>query len=214
MSEQARPGILRLVLVAGAITLAITGVRLWGELEGWDERWFARSAGGGAAIVGISWLVILFGFLFGRRLAQNGRRPASAGKALLLPLLGFGVPIATMMVCRQVLDLPFADCVLPFFASAWVGALLALLAWPTLFAVNLLYGILARAPVVAVTYWAVAQGWDTHYTKPAPDSPPMQGNELAFWLSAAQVGFWIPFTITIGGMFGALGAVLTRKPAA
>ncbi len=51
----------RLILVPAVITLAVTLLRLVGELQQWSSALFNRSAGGGGAIVGIVWLVPVFG---------------------------------------------------------------------------------------------------------------------------------------------------------
>src|SRR5256885_44303 len=61
--------------------------------------------------------------------------------------------------------------------------------------------------LVAIAWLAVSKGWDVHYAKLDPKAPPMSGNELAFALSMAQVGFWIPYTIMVGGFFGGLAAM-------
>ena len=50
-----------LITVPALLTLAITIVRLVGELKHWPAPWFSNAAGGGGALVGISWLPILFG---------------------------------------------------------------------------------------------------------------------------------------------------------
>ena len=71
--ESVRPG--QLILVPAVITFAVTLLRLVGELQGWSPRLFSKAAGGGGAIVGISWLVVIFGAWFGWKLAKAGQRP-------------------------------------------------------------------------------------------------------------------------------------------
>jgi len=88
MAEKASKGVFSAVLIAAVITLIVTLVRLYGELHQWDPTYFSREPGGHGALVGISWLVPIFGFWFGRRLAQNGKRPASTGRALLFCVIG------------------------------------------------------------------------------------------------------------------------------
>ena len=78
----------RLVLVPALITLAVTGLRLVGELLRWDPRFFSREAGGAGAIVGIVWLVPVFGVYFARKLVSAGEGPSGAGKALGFAFLG------------------------------------------------------------------------------------------------------------------------------
>jgi hypothetical protein len=59
MNDTPRLG--RLLLVPALITLAVTVVRLVGELMRWNPTFFSREAGGAGAIVGIVWLVPVFG---------------------------------------------------------------------------------------------------------------------------------------------------------
>ena len=53
--------IVRLICVPALITLGVTLLRLIGELQNWSPRLFNREAGGGGALVGIAWLVPIFG---------------------------------------------------------------------------------------------------------------------------------------------------------
>jgi hypothetical protein len=211
MSDAPRPAITRTILIAALITLVITGLRLLGEKEEWDPTWFSRQPGGGLALVGIAWLPILFGYWFGRQLTRAGSVPRSTRRALLLPVCGFVLTFVTGIVCLKVLKLEGVAVFYAFSAAAWVGALLALAAWPALFGVNLFYAVLARLPVIAVTWIAVSKGWDVHYAKMDPKAPALAGNELAFALTMAQVCFWIPYTIMVGGFFGGIAAAMRRK---
>jgi hypothetical protein len=72
--------------VPAVVTLGVTLLRLVGELQGWSPALFSREAGGGGALVGISWLVLVFGAWFGWKLARAGSGPASIGRALLVML--------------------------------------------------------------------------------------------------------------------------------
>ena len=85
----ARPG--RLILVPAIITLAVTLLRLVGELQGWSPRFFSKEAGGGGALVGIAWLVPVFGAWFGWKLARAGERPGALGRALGLTVLALAL---------------------------------------------------------------------------------------------------------------------------
>jgi hypothetical protein len=90
---------------------------------------------------------------------------------------------------------------------AVVAALPAVVAWPGLARVELLYGLGARLPTAAITVAAVFAGWGTHYEKFGPhDFAGMGSGEAAMWLAFTQVVFWIPFTIIAGGLFGSLAA--------
>jgi len=54
----------KLILIPSLITLGVTILRLVGELQHWTPILFNRSAGGGGAAVGISWLPLIFGPYF------------------------------------------------------------------------------------------------------------------------------------------------------
>ena len=77
-----KKSIVQLILVPSLITLAITVLRLEGELHHWGSPWFNNSAGGGGAIVGISWLPIIFGPYFALKLASSGEGTSSYGQGL------------------------------------------------------------------------------------------------------------------------------------
>ena len=70
-----------LIKVPAIITLAVTFLRLVGELEHWSRTYFGQ-AGGYNAIVGITWLAPLFGIFFAAKLVRAGYGPFSAGRAL------------------------------------------------------------------------------------------------------------------------------------
>ena len=89
MSQEASPG--KLILVPAVITFGVTLLRLIGELQAWSPALFNREAGGGGAIVGISWLVPIFGAWFGWKLAKAGGSPGRIGPALLIAILAFAL---------------------------------------------------------------------------------------------------------------------------
>ncbi len=69
MSDDASVRPARLILVPAIVTLAVTLLRLVGELQDWSPRLFSKEAGGGGALVGIAWLGIVAAALAGRRAA-------------------------------------------------------------------------------------------------------------------------------------------------
>ncbi len=90
--EETRPtSIAGLITIPALITLGVTILRLVGELEHWPKPWFNAAAGGGGAIVGISWLPIIFGPYFALKLAGVGDGPSGAGKAIGFAFLGLAV---------------------------------------------------------------------------------------------------------------------------
>src|SRR5262245_59532032 len=125
------PSTKSLVLVPALITLAVTLLRLTGELMGWSPVFFARAAGGAAALVGIVWLVPVFGFLFARRLASSEPAPA-AGGVIGHALLAIGVLVVAVFVAAGVLkDIQGAQIGV-FSAAGVVAAWIAYRAWPRL----------------------------------------------------------------------------------
>ena len=71
----------KLVFWPAVITLAMTLLRLTGELLHWSPTLFNPAAGGGGALVGISWLPPVFGILFAIQLVRVGLRRRSAAAA-------------------------------------------------------------------------------------------------------------------------------------
>ena len=92
-------------------------------------------------------------------------------------------------------------------------ALLSGLIWGAGFKANFLYALLARIPVIAVIYLDRALEWNTHYARfpegsPNADRSPM---DAAMWMSVGQLVMWVPFTIILGGLFAAIGAMAGGK---
>ena len=79
MEERKSISITSLITIPALITLGITILRLVGELEHWPKPWFSAAAGGGGAIIGISWLPIIFGPYFALKLAGAGDRTLERG---------------------------------------------------------------------------------------------------------------------------------------
>jgi hypothetical protein len=171
-------------------------------------------------VVGIIWLVPLFGVWFGSRLARDGRGPALGGRAFLLHIGAIVVYLVGFLIVIPLL--PFDTStrgglegqILSMGATSMLAALLALLAWPLLCWVNLLYGLLARLPVALLTWYAVHHSWGTHYEKFGPmDYAGFTADEAALWLAFTQLVLWTSFTAVFGGLFGTIAAVVVGRPA-
>src|SRR5688572_31676573 len=80
--------VFRLVRVPALITLGVTILRLIGELQNWSPALFNREAGGGGALIGIAWLVPIFGIYFALKLSQSGTTPLKSGKTILYAVAG------------------------------------------------------------------------------------------------------------------------------
>jgi hypothetical protein len=195
-----------LILFPAVITLGVTLLRLVGELQGWSPRLFSRAPGGAAALVGIVWLVPIFGAWFGWRLVGAGDGPAGAGRAAGWALLAFFGHVA--LVAAVVLSVPGPVPQLGIlFVTSWAMGFVARRGWPALWDVLLAYAFAARLPVLAIMALSIFGHWDTHYAKPRPDFPPMAEPGLFFWTALLpQLGIWIWFTLAVGGLFGAVAA--------
>ena len=72
------PSVASLIAIPALMSLAVTALRLAGELQHWSPRWFSSETGGVAPsgmswLIGITWLALPFGAYFGFRLAAAGQ---------------------------------------------------------------------------------------------------------------------------------------------
>ena len=207
-----------LIVVPAVITLFVTLLRLTGELLNWSPALFNPAAGGGGALVGIAWLVPIFGFYFGWKLASAGERPAGLGPSIGYPLLG-GVLLPAAGFAATILGVPQNSLSLfaVFVVFSIIGAIVAFRGWPVLGRILVLYGLAARIPVIVVMFLAILGSWGTHYDVPPPGFPEM--GPIARWVAIGvvpQLTIWIWYTVVLGGVFGGLAAALagrTRRPA-
>lgn len=203
----AGPPLLSLILVPAAATLAVTVLRLSGELLEWDPRFFSRAPGGGLAVVGIAWLVPFVGFYFGHRLAQAGLGPTSFARAVGLPLTALVlVPILALLAPRLGLGGSATAHLAVWAVVAVIAGGVAFAAWPRLVRTLLAYAVLARVPVVAVMWAATRWGWGTHYDAPPPGFPSLTPTVRWMWTGVLpQLTIWVSWTVVVGALFGALG---------
>jgi hypothetical protein len=125
MPDTSRPTTRDLVLVPAIITLAVTVLRLVGELQQWSPRLFSRAGGGGAALVGISWLPLIFGVYFAARLARVGEWPQRMGRAIGFAFLGLAIVPASLFAAGRLkvpqLGLIVVACI-AFLVGGWVAS--------------------------------------------------------------------------------------------
>ena len=207
MTSSRRLSIGRLIFIPSVITLAVTLLRLIGELQHWSPILFNPTAGGGGAIMGITWLVLIFGVYFALKLSVAGEGPARIGKANLFAVLGLVAMIAGAFVgFAHQIHFP-GKVVMGLLVI--VAAALRFPAWPALFKVLLAYGYAARIPVAIVMFFAIRGNWGTHYDALPPDFP-----EKSFWPKYLQIAlvpqliFWIAFTVIIGTLFGSIATAI------
>jgi hypothetical protein len=202
-----RPGssqIQSLILVPALITLAVTLLRMVGELQHWSERLFNRQAGGAGAIVGIAWLVFIFGAYFAVKLVHSGVE-GSPWATMGLAVLGFVVMLGFIVISSRVLKLSQQAQFPIITIGCIVGGAIAYRGWPALGRVLLAYGLAARVPVIIVMLLAILGNWGTHYDASGPEVAGMA--PIAKWLMIGvvpQLFLWIPFTLVVGGFCGGL----------
>jgi hypothetical protein len=215
MEERNSISISSLITIPALITLGITILRLVGEFEHWPKPWFSAAPGGGSAIVGISWLPIIFGPYFALKLAGAGDGPSSIGKAI-------GFALAGLVVLVLGGFLTFSTFLHPSILTA-VGFLLMLgaafiprIGWRSLGNTLLAYAFAARIPVVIVMFFAMrgngGQGWGTHYDAPPPNLPPQSFAAKFFYFAVCpQLTLWIGFTVVAGSIIGVIAAAAVRR---
>ena len=202
-----------LILMPAVITLAITLLRLYGELQHWPTPWFNRTAGGGGAIVGISWLPFIFGPYFAIKLAHAKGRRSSNAKTILFGFLGFVLSIGGAILAFS--PPPGAVKIAGGLLLIVIAVLLQFIAWPALAKTLLGYAYAARIPVALVMYVAMQQKWGTHYDV----LPPEYTGPTNFWGMYTFIGlipqllFWIGFTVGTGAFAGGIAAAVTRRRA-
>jgi hypothetical protein len=215
MSEADTNRIGRLILVPALITLAVTLLRLIGERLHWSRALFNPEAGGGGALVGISWLPPFFGLYFAWRLARAGQGPGPLGRAYALAVVALLLLPASGLVATSLGAPAFSLTLLSVYAVvAIVGVVLAMRAWPQLGRVLLAYAFAARIPVLLVMLVAMLGNWGTHYdVPPEPDFPAMSVWAKWFWIGVVpQMTVWIWWTVVAGALFGiGMGAFAARR---
>jgi hypothetical protein len=212
----AGPPLRSLVLVPAVLTLAVTLLRLMGELLEWSPRLFSRAPGGGLAIVGIAWLVPIVGLYLGARLHRARVHPPSLVRAAGLPLVALAlVPILAFAAARADLTSTALAHLSVWSAAAVVSVGLAFAAWPALGRPLLAYAVLARLPVVGVMWAAIRWGWGTHYDAALPGFPALAPTSRWLWTGVLpQLTIWVCWTVVVGALFGALGWYLAARRAA
>ena len=166
----------KLILVPALITLAVTLLRLVGELQGWSPALFNRGdKAWSPALVGIVWLVPVFGAWFGWKLTRAGSGPGSLGRAFGLTLAALAViPLAAFLAPKAGIvpehlwrpNVPVTESLTilsVFVVVFFVGIAIGILAWPALGRTLLAYGLAARIPIALLMLVAMLGNWGTHY---------------------------------------------------
>lgn len=216
MADEKGVSITRLIAIPAVITFLVTILRLVGELKHWPAPWFSTAAGGGGAVIGISWLPIIFGPYFALKLANAGDGPQSAGKAIGFALGSLVVLFAGGFAFGATINHPNAITglgLLLMLGSAFVPGI----AWGSLGKALLGYAFAARIPVVIVMYFAITAnggaGWGTHYDVAPPAFAQMAPLRKFFNIGVLpQMTLWIGWTVVVGSIVGTiLTAIVHRK---
>ena len=204
-----------LVWVPAIITLAVTLLRLLGELMGWSPLLFNAEAGGGGALVGIVWLVPIFGIYFAVKLAGSGQGAGvSAGKVIGLSVLALVLCMGIAAGAFAILGQTSVAGLLIFASVSLAMTLLVKLAWPEIFSTLFNYALAARVPVAVIMLIAMIGDWRTHYDLPPPDFPAM--SLVPKWIVIGlipQLAIWVAFTVIVGGLFAGIAFIFARKSA-
>lgn len=209
-----------LILVPAIITLAITILRLVGELQGWSPLFFNKAAGGGGAIIGISWLPVIFGPYFAWKLAAGGDGPSSLGKVFAAWGAELIIFILGMVTAFTGFTKHMSSVAIVGFVLMLVSAFVLRIGWRAFGNALLAYAFAARIPVLIVMYIAMSanggQGWGTHYDAVGPEFTVTSfGQKFLNLAVLPQMGGWIGYTVVIGGLFGLIVfAIFGRKRAA
>jgi hypothetical protein len=210
-SPHAPMSIGRLILIPSVITLGITLLRLVGELKHWSPILFNPAAGGGGAIVGISWLPFILGPYFAIKLAKAEQGPSSTGRAIAFAVAGLAAFFLGAFVAYTP-PINFGKMAAGY-ALMVVAAGLVVAGWKALGKTLVAYGFAARIPVVVIMYFAIRGNWGTHYDALPPDYPGPTDVLSKYVLVGVlpQLIFWIALTAVIGGLLGAIAAAVTRR---
>jgi hypothetical protein len=216
-ANESRGELWSLVAVPAALTLAVTLLRLAGELLHWSPTLFNPAAGGGGALVGISWLPFVFGVYFAYKLARAGRGPRRVLAGLGLVVLAIALLPAAGAAAGALGVEQTSLTMLGVFAAVSLASLwIAMRAWPELGRVLLAYALAARAPVALLMLFAILGRWGTHYDALPPgwagDFSPLTTWALIGLLP--QMTIWIAFTIAAGALTGILAGAFFRRQAA
>jgi hypothetical protein len=188
------------------LTLAVTLLRLVGELRGWSPEYWSRLPGGGLSPLGITWLAPLVGAYFGWRLSRAGL-PAphpvvSAGVPVLAALAG----VLTAGIAGRLLRTSWTSNLALWGVVSVLVAAAVFASWPALGRLLLVYAYAARVPVAVVMAVAIVRHWGTHYDAPPPGFPLMRPTLRWLWIGLLpQATIWVAWTMAAGAALGAVG---------
>lgn len=213
MSTNTPISITKLILLPSILSLAITALRLIGELQNWNPTLFNREPGGGGALLGISWLMPIVGIYFAYKLIHNGETPeTSSVRVLLFALLGIVLMVLAFFTFGQNPSEITLPRVIGGLLLMIAAAVVQFLPWRKLSKALLAYAFAARIPVAILMFFAIRGNWGTHYDVAPPNFPEMN------WFSKyLLIGFvpqmivWVVTTIVIGALTAGITAAIMQR---
>jgi hypothetical protein len=200
------PKVLPLVLWPAVITLAVTVLRLVGELRGWSPEYFSRLPGGGLSPLGITWLAPLVGLYFGWRLARAGVPAPHPIVAAGVPVLVASSGVLVSLVVGRLAKTSWTANLALWGVVSIVVAAVVFASWPALGRNLLAYAYAARIPVAIVMAVAMWRHWGTHYDAPPPLFPTMLWLRRWLWTGLLpQTSIWVAWTMASGAICASLG---------
>jgi len=197
------------ILVAALISLAITLLRLYGEVHDWSPAIFSKEPGGGGSLLGVDWLIPILGIWFGIRLKRGGQGPENPKRALLVALVALVVMVGCIAFTSPKTPTPAPTVKVALISVVSLLAGVAVFStWKRLGGALVVYAYLAHIPVLVVMYIAMQHGWGTHYEKGFPGLPEMEFTTRFLVIAVLpQLVTWIGFTAFLGGFLGQIAAL-------
>src|SRR5690242_11500909 len=197
----------RLILGPALITLAVTLLRLVGELSHWPKTWFNPAPGGpGPLLFVMVVLAPIFGVYFAFRLARIGEGPGSAARAFGFALLGavmlvLGFYVSFLLGARFTGELELGYLIMA------AAAALQFPAWPRFSKTQVAYALSARVPIVVITFFALRGHWGTHFDNVQARYAQMGfGPAYLYFALLPQLVFWVSYTVVSGAVVGTIAA--------
>ena len=142
------PSTARFVAVPALISMTVTSLRLAGDILHWPKPLVNRDVWG-KAILGVIWLVPIFGIYFAIRLSRVGIAPQRFARSLLLAISALALKLGGTFLMESH-GLTYGPRLSINFIVTGIGVVLSALAWPTLAKTLLVYGYLSRIAVAVV----------------------------------------------------------------
>lgn len=202
-----------LILIPAVLTLGLSILRLVGELQHWSPFLFNPQPGGGAALMGIVWLVPIFGIYFALKLRNKGETP-SLGRIFAYLGLGVLIIVGGSFLTSLFFHMGSPGFIVTFQFLAAAAGLVQLCGWSKLARILAAYGLAARIPVIVIMFFAIKGSWGTHYDGPPPGLPEM-GWFARFVVIGVlpQILFWVSFTVIVGMLAGTIALAIAGKRA-